>query len=398
MSDMLEVEQTKKKPRLFVILGIVFTFGAGLVYLAVSEGDDQSRLEGTTSSIVPPAQITEVQLGDEAPNSVDYIRNAAAERQEREQLIIEGGGITIPPIETNTILSRPNETDEDAVILPVIDGTDSRQASSAPIAPLPSLKTSSDGNTSKVDTQLTQFLLSGWVPTRSASIQVTKRVKLDNEASLGSPNQNGQQTLTPDSIQPPENAQVIKAGEILLALSKSGANSDVGGEVIVSLVGSQLDNNRLIGSYERRGKNLFIRFNQLSVDGRQGTVGINAIAVNLETLTPGVRSTYESRWVERYGLPFLASLIGGFGEAVSLGTTRTIIGNGQSETLEERDFDLEDQLIISAGAASENLSAALLANAANVQPLSTLKVNEPIGIMFLQDVYVSGNAISGEVN
>lgn len=405
VDDVIELTVVKSgRQKIWYGLGALLGI-SGIAFLLLSSSDEgPPPLNENPQSLTPPSDLPAPRIGEEQPNSLEYQRSAA-EKDSR----IEGseGGISLPTISTNSPLSKPNGTNDnnrgqeeiDRPAAPIESSDAGSQAGALTTPGLANYRNRSEVSSLGNSGDIWSSVFNSWTPPSSGTTAV--RPSLAASANENAVTTDRRQTnAVVQSNEPPAAASIlgkpsIPAGEIMLAVSKTGANSDLGGEVVVTLVGSDFGENRLIGAYTRKAGYLDIEFNLMSVSRVRGSLPIRARAINLNTLTPGVRTKYRSRWLKRYGLPFLAAFVGGFGDSVQQGTTTSILGNGQSQQVVERDFDLEDQLIISAGAASTALANTLSQEASALQPLVTLDANQPIGILFLQDVYIDPTTQQG---
>ena len=384
--DPMDIEQTSRKPRLGLVVIILVVTAFGIVFLAMSDsGVDEDERLNSSASVAQPAPLEQLGVGEERRNSANYQRQVEQERRLREQQGLGDAAASLPPVETNSELSQPI-TDEQAA--PPIDISAFEQTQPQVSVPQASSYRLNSSRSSNESNPFLQAAIGGWAPRRPATVVVTRNNTTPTAAPASVQTSQVKQTTSPQSTAQ-AGTPIVGAGELMLGLSKSGGNSDVGGPIIASLVGMEFGENTLIGSFERKGNYLDIRFSSIQISATGRTIPINAIAVNLETMTPGVRSSYNSRWAQRYGLPFLSAFIGGFGQAVQQGTTTTTIVDGQTQVVDERNFDLEDQLIIGAGAAGQQLSGDFAEAARGVQPLVKIKVNEPIGILFLESLYLN---------
>jgi|GEM_PF-1221735 len=135
----------------------------------------------------------------------------------------------------------------------------------------------------------------------------------------------GGQPIGPNS-QAQRTVEVIKADDnILPAKLNLGLNTDIGGVASATIVGGDyhgtvLTANRFTPSY----KHLVIEFNRFCLpDGRCGT--INAVAVDLEQGVAAVKGDYKSRIGLRLGGSVMASILEGYGRAISSNLARDTI-------------------------------------------------------------------------
>lgn len=184
-----------------------------------------------------------------------------------------------------------------------------------------------------------------------------------------------------------QGALIHKAGDILFAVMETAVNSDQPGPVLAKIVSGPLSGSKVLGSFQRQEKMLFIQFSLLSVPDVPFTVGIDAVAIDPETARTAVRTGLNNRYLLRYGTLIASSFLEGMGDAVltSLGTPNltddsgTIIASQVTATG-------RDQLIAGLGKVGQRIGEDI--DKSDTPPLVTLDSGTGVGLLLLQDLRI----------
>ncbi len=176
---------------------------------------------------------------------------------------------------------------------------------------------------------------------------------------------------------------LARAVAIYYAVAGNSANSDRPGPVKAKLLSGPLKDAELIGSFQRVDEVLVIKYTTLSMpDGTEKQV--DGYAIDPNSAEPGVAGEVDRRYMERYVLPLAASFIQGFGQAVARAGTTTTTGL-LGTTTSTGPTVLKDQIMIGVGEAGASAGRLITENKPN-GPLVTMKVGDPLGIMFIKSV------------
>ena len=108
---------------------------------------------------------------------------------------------------------------------------------------------------------------------------------------------------------------LVPAGQILSGVIQTEAVSDDAGPVLALVVSGPYKGARLLGSMRVGVEKMVIQFNQMTFKGK--SMGVTAIAVDPSTARAGLADEVDKRWFQKYGLLFLSSFVGGYGEAAA---------------------------------------------------------------------------------
>lgn len=107
---------------------------------------------------------------------------------------------------------------------------------------------------------------------------------------------------------------IIPAGEVFYGQMVTTANSDVDGPILANIYSGPLRGARLLGRFEKTDANLLVlTFDKIVIDGYD--YQIEAVAVDPETVSPGVVTDVDYHWLTRVILPGAAAFIEGMGRA-----------------------------------------------------------------------------------
>lgn len=180
----------------------------------------------------------------------------------------------------------------------------------------------------------------------------------------------------------------IKAGSVYYGINNLEANSDDPGEVMATVQNGPLKGAKILGTFSRGKDTLTLKFNLASPPWPNAdSVAINALAIDPEKSQKGIASEVDNHYFLRYGLPLAGAFLQGLGEAAARSAT-VISTSPLGSTSTQGEIDAGQQLIVAAGRSGQ-----LLANdfnkASSIQPTVKLHANQPIGIVFMQDLKIS---------
>lgn len=216
-----------------------------------------------------------------------------------------------------------------------------------------------------------------------SNIQRT-RPEISDSANTGN-------TVSSDSGKTGENGEnppelEVVPGDILYAVMELGANSDQPGTpVMARVVSGQWAGAKFIGGFMRMDEKMVIQFNRAVIKdkrGRSKTYSVSGYAVDPNTYSPGVRSSVDTHFWERWGGLIASSFLEGFGEAKSRSGTTYYYGNDNNPGQFSVDYDVADEIWIAAGKVGEKASEKFADNF-NREPTVTIEPGLAIGILLL---------------
>lgn len=189
---------------------------------------------------------------------------------------------------------------------------------------------------------------------------------------------------TPEVLTPTAN---ILPGTMVYAIVDVGANSDDGSTpVVASIQNGKWAGAKLIGGFQRREEKLVIQFNKLVVKNKKDDDGkvfsVSGYAINPDDYSPGMASSVDNHYLERWGGLIAASFLEGFGEAKSRSGSRYVYGNDNNPGQVINDYDPADEAWIAFGKVGEKLSDKF-EDKFDMPPTVRLDPGTAIGVLFL---------------
>lgn len=180
----------------------------------------------------------------------------------------------------------------------------------------------------------------------------------------------------------------VAPGSLLYAIIDIGANSDNGQTPIIATVASgKYSGARVIGEFSRHDEKLVIKFTRMVVfdkkkENEYTVYGFNGVAIDPQDYTPGVASSVNTHFLERWGGLVASSFLEGFGEAKQRSGSKYVYGNDNNPGQFINDYDVADEAWIAAGKVGEKLSDKF-SNNFDRPPTVKVEPGTPIGILAL---------------
>jgi type IV secretory pathway VirB10-like protein len=173
----------------------------------------------------------------------------------------------------------------------------------------------------------------------------------------------------------------LEPGTVLYAVVDIGVNSDQEGTPVVAhVLSGPFEGATVMGGFKRSSERLVVQFNKIVAKGVQAE--FSGYAVDPKTQSPGVASSVDTHFLERWGGLVASSFISGLGSAVATGGTSIIYGGTTAPTVSTTNHTLSDQMLMAAGKVGDKASQQF-ANNFNIPPTVTLDPGQPIGILVL---------------
>ncbi len=212
------------------------------------------------------------------------------------------------------------------------------------------------------------------VNARDHQVNVDKRISRTSKPTITEPDRSA-------ALRNENAIEIIPAGEVVLhAKLNLGLNSDLGGIASATLVGGRLHGTVLTASgYSAKRRHLAINFDRFCTP--QGACGnIRAIAVDLDEGVAAIKGDYRGHYGVRLGGRIAASILEGYGRAISAGIgSDSISVNGRIISTQTDDVSSKQALKASALEAGSTVGQ-FFREFANRPPLVSKNVNELIGI------------------
>lgn len=224
-----------------------------------------------------------------------------------------------------------------------------------------------------------QGVVAGWA--NKSQMAMTQSPKVDSNTGT-------------NNIDHLDKAVLVKAGYIGFAVIDTSVNSDqIGTPVLAHIVEGPLKGSKLLGGFTREGDYVVVKFNLMSMPGRNQSIAINAYAVDGSTAQIALASDVNHHYIERYGSLFAAAFLQGFGTYFSnQNQNQQICLSGQSGGLLPCfNVNNNSQPTVRSAAFSGlgQVGTALSANMASIfnrPPTVKLYQGTGVGILFTNDV------------
>lgn len=180
-----------------------------------------------------------------------------------------------------------------------------------------------------------------------------------------------------------ETLALIPAGTIQSAVILNEVVSTDQGPVIAKVVAGPYNGATLIGTARQNDEKLVVQFNSMSFKNK--TAGINAYAIDPTSSRTALADDVNRQWFRKYGTVFLASLVGGYGEAMAQ-AGQTVTMNGSSTMVTQERMSTSRAAQVALGKSGSTLAQQLAGEAAQIRTVVTIYQGAPIGVLYVADL------------
>ncbi|WP_219096315.1 DotG/IcmE/VirB10 family protein [Pseudomonas sp. UMAB-40] len=175
---------------------------------------------------------------------------------------------------------------------------------------------------------------------------------------------------------------VVRAGRQYMARATMAYNSDVGGPVIVEMLNGPLRKHRLRGKAERKEEWVRMTFDTLF--GNDDPRRIEAIGLDTETALNAVSGDVDYHTLYRYGWWGVGATLSALGKAAQSNTNTDTVFVGDN-VVQNTTKDTSREIKMAVGDLGESIGDVFKGRID--RPLTvTLKVNDTVGVVFMDDV------------
>lgn len=179
-------------------------------------------------------------------------------------------------------------------------------------------------------------------------------------------------------------AKNVRAGSVLFATTDLALNSDIGGEVSVTVRSGELRNYKLLGAFELKEKWLRITLNRLVAP--EGVVPVQAIALDMDTTLNAVSGNVDRHLVYRYGWWGVGTLLTALGKAAELAADKQVY-HVDGMVVENVSTTTSQEMRMALGELGQGLGD--LAKERLNRPITvSMNPGEQIGVFVLDDICV----------
>ena len=178
---------------------------------------------------------------------------------------------------------------------------------------------------------------------------------------------------------------LANAGDITYAVVLNGSDTDTPGPVVAKLVRGPLKGARLIGAFapNRETTAMIVQFDRVVLpDGTN--LDTAAYALDSKDATLAVRSSYDGRYLQRYGPKLAGAFVEGLGAALATTGTRVIATDGA--TIVTRPEQSAEEALYAGAANVGDQFANEISDLGPRGPLVRLSAGKLIGVLFTQNV------------
>ena len=173
-----------------------------------------------------------------------------------------------------------------------------------------------------------------------------------------------------------------RAATMYMATTDLALNSDVGGPVSLTIRSGKLTNSKITGKFERKEEWLRMELDKLVT--KDATVPVQAIGLDMSTTMNAVQGEADYHTLYRYGWWGVGSALKAIGKAAEMNAdSNVIISNGTA--LQTTQADTAREMKIAVGSLGQDLGD-VMRERLNRPVTVTLKVNDEVGIFFMDDV------------
>lgn len=176
---------------------------------------------------------------------------------------------------------------------------------------------------------------------------------------------------------------LVPAGRGIHAHPVLALNSEQSSPAIFQADSGPLAGDRMIGTFSKQQDRLVIHISSIAHNGED--IGADGVVIAPDTMEASVASKVEQNYAARFILPAAAAFVAGLGQAIATtSNTAAVLSPFGGVTTQSR-LNLPQQLGIAAGAASQQIGAALNQQAPK-GPTISLEANVSVGVIFLTNV------------
>lgn len=180
--------------------------------------------------------------------------------------------------------------------------------------------------------------------------------------------------------------RIERAGKMAIGTADFAVNSDVGGNISITLRNGKARNAQLIGTFERKETWLRMEFDKLSSDDYPEPIPIKAIGLDMDSSLNAVAGDVDNHTLYRYGWWGVGTALKAVGVAAQSNANQQLaISDGT--VIQSTKADSSREIKMAIGSLGNDLGSIMQDRLKRPITVS-LKVNDEIGVFFLDDVCV----------
>lgn len=237
-----------------------------------------------------------------------------------------------------------------------------------------------------VTQQLTQ-LMTDWHPPKSANAVLAQS---DSSAAKAAADQSAQAVKT--SATTSQSVTLAIQGDRYFGTLLTPIDTDKLGLVIATIDSGPFAGGEVSGTAKRVDETVSIQFTSMKWNRR--SYAIQAAGIEIATFNSMLSGEVDSKWMARFGWPFVAALVSGFGQAASMTSTTTTVGLA-GVTVAATAPSSRQITAAAIGQGAQAVGQQLSRSQGNLEKRVTIPAQQPIAIYFLKDLVDDGK--SGQV-
>ena len=184
-----------------------------------------------------------------------------------------------------------------------------------------------------------------------------------------------------------KNSDVYKAGNVILAVLDTEVNSDEASPVMATIVQGSLKGSKVIGNFQLVSQKLLLKFSVVSIPRLDGSVAINAVAIDPETSKTAMASSVDNHYMLRYGTLLGSAFLSGLGQAVQTSGTTVQSNPTQGNITQQGATSTLGKTIIAVGTMAQAFGTAM-GDKVNTPPTVKLNAGVSVGLLLMADLAI----------
>ncbi|MDU4254463.1 DotG/IcmE/VirB10 family protein [Pseudomonas sp.] len=173
-----------------------------------------------------------------------------------------------------------------------------------------------------------------------------------------------------------------RAATMYMATTDLALNSDVGGDVALTIRNGRLRGTQLLGKFERKEE--WLRMDLTKLVTPTDTVNVKAIGLDMETTLNAVQGEVDSHLLYRYGWWGFGTVLKAVGKAAELNADQDVVVS-DGTVVQNTQASSSRELKLALGSLGQDMGKAFQDRLDRPITVS-LKVNDEVGVFFLDDV------------
>lgn len=175
---------------------------------------------------------------------------------------------------------------------------------------------------------------------------------------------------------------LLRAGSMLMATTDLALNSDVGGPVALTIRSGRLRGSQLIGKFERKEEWLRMELDRMVTPS--ATLSVEAIGLDMETTLNAVEGDVDNHIMYRYGWWGIGTALSAIGKAAESNVDKDVFVS-DGAIVESTASNSQREIKIALGELGQDLGE-VMRDRINRPITVSLKVNDEVGVFFMEDV------------